>query len=133
MIPTEQRSNSKRIFLIDDDPDVTLFFKMALEGAGFTVDAYNDPIQAISKFRSNFYDLLLIDIRMPVLDGFHLYKKLRRRDKVKACFITSFEEYYQSIKQEHPLLEKELSCLIRKPISLKDFLNHIKNALNPLS
>jgi CheY-like chemotaxis protein len=106
---------------------------MALEGAGFTVDAYNDPIQAISKFRSNFYDLLLIDIRMPVLDGFHLYKKLRRRDKVKACFITSFEEYYQSIKQEHPLLEKELSCLIRKPISLKDFLNHIKNALNPLS
>lgn len=133
MASIEQKSNSKRIFLIDDDPDVTLFFKMALEGAGFIVDAYNDPIQAISKFRSNFYDLLLIDIRMPVLDGFRLYKKLRRRDKVKACFITSFEEYYQSIKQEHPLLEKELSCLIRKPITLKDLINHVKNVLNTLS
>jgi DNA-binding response OmpR family regulator len=72
-----------------------LTIKLALENEGFEVDTYNDPIQALSNFKTGLYDLLLIDIKMPKMDGFELYKKLQQIDqKVKICFITAFELYY---------------------------------------
>ena len=74
----------KRIFLVDDDYDHTITFKMGLELAGFQVDAYNDSAIALSKFKPDYYDLLLIDVKMPKIDGFELYEKIREIDnKVK--------------------------------------------------
>src|SRR5690242_12777599 len=118
----------RRILLIDDDIDITIFFNLVLVDAGFYVDVFNDPVQALSKFKPNYYDLLLIDIRMPKMNGFELLNKLRKKDtKVKVCFITSFEAYYKAMIEEHPLIEKEIGCLIKKPVTARTLVEQIKN------
>ena len=96
---------------------------------GFRVDAYNDPILALKNFRSNFYHLLLIDIRMPNMTGFELYRKINKIDnKAKVCFITAFELYYRALLEEFPDLEQK--CFIRKPISIDNLVRDIKNELD---
>ena len=74
------KAKMKRIFLVDDDYDHTITFKMGLELAKFQVDAYNDSAIALSKFKPDYYDLLLIDVKMPKIDGFELYEKIKEID-----------------------------------------------------
>jgi two-component system, OmpR family, response regulator ChvI len=92
-----------RILIVDDEPDDAQTLKMGLEDNGFAVDVYNDPIDAISNFEVGSYDLLLIDIKMPKMNGFELYNKLHQIDeKAKICFITAFELYYDEFKRVFP-------------------------------
>jgi DNA-binding response OmpR family regulator len=65
----------KRILIIDDDPDITIILPMVLEDKGFKTDPYTDPELAYKNFRNRFYDLILLDIKMPEIDGFHFYQK----------------------------------------------------------
>ena len=60
---TNNRAFSKTVLLIDDDFDVTTVFGLGLQDEGFDIYTYNDPLEALSQFRPNFYDLLLIDIK----------------------------------------------------------------------
>jgi DNA-binding response OmpR family regulator len=124
---TKSNPSNARILVVDDDSDITTFFKLALVDAGFNVDVYNDPLQVISDFKPNYYDLLLIDIRMPKLNGFELLKKIRKKDtKVKVCFITSFEVYYEAMIAEHPSIKKDLDCIIKKPITTAKLLERLE-------
>ena len=65
----------QRILLVDDEQDITSTFDMILQMNGFEVDTYNDPLLALSNFKPDLYGLALLDIRMPVMNGFELYKK----------------------------------------------------------
>src|SRR5215211_9395817 len=101
---TNNTSNSKRILLVDDETDVISLFKMVLEMNGFEVDAYTDPAAALSDFKANSYGLALLDIMMPTLNGFELYRKLKEIDNnIIACFITAFEDYRQEFKESFPM------------------------------
>jgi CheY-like chemotaxis protein len=94
------KTKMKRIFLVDDDYDHTITFKVGLELAGFGVDTYNDSAIALSKFKPDYYDLLLIDVKMPKIDGIELYEKIRKiDDKVMVWFITAYETYYRALKE----------------------------------
>ena len=96
---------------------------------GFEVDAYTDPAAALSRFKPNSYGLALLDIRMAPLDGFELYKKMKRIDgSLKACFITAFEDYRQEFKESFPELD-EIKCFIRKPKAIEDLVNHVATIL----
>jgi DNA-binding response OmpR family regulator len=75
-----------RILVVDDEPDITLSLKLGLEDNGFEVDTYNDPLQVLSNFKSNSYDLLLLDIKMPHMNGFELYKKYNRPKNQKLLY-----------------------------------------------
>jgi DNA-binding response OmpR family regulator len=66
------------ILLIDDEFDITLTLKGILEGAGFKVDSYSDPLLALNNYKINFYDLVILDIRMPKMDKFQLYTKISK-------------------------------------------------------
>ena len=103
-------TNNEHILLVDDEEDIAQLFKKALERAGFIVDKYNDPLQSLSNYREGMYDLLLLDIKMPEMNGFELYKKIRQiDDKTKVCFMTAFEEYYDEFRKTFPdLKDKEL-------------------------
>ena len=71
-----------------------------MEIAGFEVDAYNDSTIALSNFKPNYYDLLLIDIKMPKVNGFELSEKIRKiDDKVRVWFISAYEVYYKTLKK----------------------------------
>jgi CheY-like chemotaxis protein len=83
---SEGRKKKNKILIVDDDPEITKTFTMVLEDSGlYEVDSYNDPLIALQNFETNFYDLLLLDIRMPNMNGFELYDKIEKIDnKVKV-------------------------------------------------
>lgn len=69
----------KRIAVVDDEPDITNVLKKGLERQGFAVDTFNDPHSAVASFQPKYYDLMIIDIRMPRINGFDLYRQLKKR------------------------------------------------------
>ena len=116
---------NKRILIVDDEKDITDTFKIGLEQEGFEVITYNDPELALSHFKENWFDLLLIDIKMPKISGFELYRRLKDIDsKPKVCFITAFDIYYDEFKKMFPSLE--VKCFLRKPISISDLIEQVK-------
>jgi two-component system, OmpR family, response regulator ChvI len=119
----------RKILIVDDDPDITTTFDMILEMNGFEVDAYTDPSLALSNFKPNSYGLALLDIRMPKMNGFELYKKIKNIDyKMKVCFITAFEDYHEEFKEAFPELD-EIKCFIRKPKAIEDLVKHVATIL----
>jgi DNA-binding response OmpR family regulator len=136
MPTTDVRRNSngnrplRRILLVDDEVDVISVFKMILEMNGYEVDTYTDPSTALDHFKPNFYGLLLLDIRMPTINGFELYRKMRNiDDKVSVCFITAFEDYREEFKESFPMLD-EFKYFIRKPKAIEDLVNHVAAILD---
>ena len=122
----------KRIFLVDDDYDHTITFKVGLELEEFEVDAYNDSAIALSKFKPDYYDLLLIDVKMPKIDGLELYEKIRKiDDKVLVWFITAYETYYRSLREIPSISngEKSSGLVIEKPIEIDKLVKQIKTVL----
>jgi two-component system, OmpR family, response regulator ChvI len=119
----------RRILVVDDDADVISTFKMILEMNGFEVDAYTNPTLALSNFKPNSYGLLLLDIRMPAMNGFELFRKMKSIDsRVEVCFITVFEDYREEFKESFPMLD-EAKYFIRKPKAIEDLVNHVATIL----
>jgi DNA-binding response OmpR family regulator len=115
----------KRIFIVDDEPDLASICKMILEDEGYKVDSFTDPVLALSKFEPNIYDLLILDIKMPEMDGFDLYEKIKQLDNnIKVCFLTASELYYENFRaKEYAWLEEEL--FIHKPIENEELIKKI--------
>jgi signal transduction histidine kinase/CheY-like chemotaxis protein len=126
------KTKMKSIFLVDDNYDHTVTFKVGLELAGFEVDAYNDSAIALSKFKPDYYDLMLIDIKMPKIDGFELYEKISEIDnKVKVWFITAYERYDKALKEVPPKSrEMILNHFVEKPIEIGFLVKQIKLELD---
>ena len=95
------QQGQKRILVVDDEPDLTMLCKLALEYHGFTVDTINDPQKALSNYKPGYYDLVILDIKMPEMDGFQLYNEIKKKDqKAKVCFLTASELYYQEFRKK---------------------------------
>jgi len=124
-------NNKKKILFVDDEPDMTLLFKMALESGGFGVDVFNDSGDALKNFKPHFYDLAMLDIVMPKMNGFELFNEIKKLDPdVQACFLTASEEYYEDLrKREYQSLSKDL--FIQKPITIEDLIREINGRLIP--
>ena len=111
----------KRILIVDDGPDITFSLKEILKENGFVyVYTSNDPTEVISKYKPRIYDLLIIDVLMPKINGFELYEKINKIDnKVKAWFITAYEVYYKSLKEIYPNFE--VDCFIKNQFKMKTY------------
>ena len=114
-----------RILAVDDEPDLTMLCRMSLEHYGFEVDTFNDPQEALSKFKPGLYDLVILDIKMPKMDGFELYHKIKKKDNnANICFLTASELYYEEFrKKEYYALDK--SMFIRKPIDNEELVKEV--------
>jgi DNA-binding NtrC family response regulator len=121
----------KRILIVDDEPDISSLFKMVLEQNNeFIVHSFTRPLLALRDFKDNFYDLLIIDIKMPEMDGLDFYREIRKIDKkVKLCFITASEKYYEQFRKE--IYDKLLgeSYFIQKPIANEDLLKLVNTMI----
>jgi DNA-binding response OmpR family regulator len=128
VIEDDIKSNA-RILIVDDDPDITLTFKLGLEKNGFAVTVFNDPLKALSKFTAGLYDFVLLDIRMPKMNGFELYREIEKiDDNLKVCYITAFVVYYESLKEIFPAAK--ICCFIKKPIEIDKLVDKIIVELN---
>jgi DNA-binding response OmpR family regulator len=95
--------------LIDDEPDIIYSIKRVLEINEFLVDSYTDPTLALSNFKPGLYDLLLLDIKMPKMNGFELYQKMKEIDSnVKMCFLTASELFYEAYFIQKPCRSEDL-------------------------
>jgi two-component system, OmpR family, response regulator ChvI len=122
-------NDKKKILLVDDERDITIAFRVSLESNGFIVDTFNDPEEALSNFKAELYDLLLIDIKMPKMNGFELYQEIAKvDDRAKVCFITAFEVYYKSLRELFP--STNVDCFIKKPITTDELVQRIRTELD---
>jgi DNA-binding response OmpR family regulator len=119
---------SKRILVADDVSDICFVLKSVLGDNGFVVDSYDDPLIALEKFKAGFYNLVILDIKMPALNGFSLYRKIKRLDKkVKVCFLTAGEMYYRV--DSDIFSSVPANCLIRKPIENEELMARINEII----
>ncbi len=109
--------------IIDDDKDITDLFTIYLESNGYNVDAYTNPIEAINNFTKNSHDLILLDLKMPKMDGMTLYHKIKEIDNnVIICLTTADINYIQQLQKGIIDIEK---IVLYKPVLLKDLKNKI--------
>jgi len=122
----------KRILIVDEEKDVGGTLETILENYGFDIDYFTDPIVALEKFKPNLYDLTILDIKMPKINGFELYDQLKSRDSnIKTLFITalsSMESYNTQNNKVYPL--KGQRHFMAKPVSNKELLEHVYAMIN---
>ena len=122
---------NKRILIVDDEKDVGRTFKMILENYGFDIDFFTDPAMVLETFKPNLYDLTILDIKMPEINGFELYDKLKSRDpNIKTLFITalnSVEPYNTRNSKVYPL--SGVRHFMKKPVSSEDLLGQVYSML----
>ena len=120
----------KRILIIDDEEDITISLRTVLEEYGFKTDSYTDPVLALKNFKSGQYDLVILDIKMPVSNGFLLYQKIINVDSnVKICFLTATEYFREEIRKEHGFDEFDQELFLRKPIEIQELVYQINKVL----
>jgi DNA-binding response OmpR family regulator len=132
---TKQSSSSskhqhKRILIVDDNSDIAFTLRIGLENNDKTMQvfSYDNPVDALLHFKPNFYDLLLIDVNMPLMDGFKLCQKILQKDiNVKVCFMTSGEINMYAMREVYPL--KSIGCFIKKPITIDALARRIRAEL----
>ena len=122
----------KKVMIVDDELDFSLLLKTLLEENNFRVDWYTDPVLALNKFKRNFYDLLLLDIKMPKMNGFELYRELKKIEKrVKVCFLTALTELYEYDKFKEEVSPKEDErYFIPKPIENEDLIKRVNSIID---
>jgi DNA-binding response OmpR family regulator len=119
----KNHKDQKKILIIDDEPDVCIVLESVLDENGFQADSYTEPLLVLENFKAGTYDLLLLDIKMPDMDGFQLYQEMKKIDnKVKVCFLTAGEIYGQFAE-----LDKDL--FFRKPINNEELINEINRII----
>ncbi|HJT47487.1 MAG TPA: response regulator [Nitrososphaeraceae archaeon] len=126
-------SYQKRILIVDDEPDVTLTFKVGLEGyhcsrndneTRFKAYTYNNPLEALSQFKPNFYDILLLDVYMPHMNGFQLCEKVLELDvDVRVCFMSAADLNIDALREVWPKVS--FGCFIKKPVEVKYLIRRL--------
>ena len=113
------------------NPDLVILLKLIFEQAGFKVDGYTDPLIALSKFKTNTYDIAILDIKMLGLNGLELYERLIQIDsRVIVFFLTAYEIYKEALEQLLPNLSKYY--FISKPIDLSDLVRRVRTEYESL-
>jgi DNA-binding response OmpR family regulator len=133
-VPRKEQSGSGnttiKLLVIDDEPDITRTIKKGLELLGvFSVDTFNNPVIGLSNFKAGTYDMLILDIRMPKMNGFELYREIIKKDSgARVCFITAFEINHNEFRKMFPSID--VNCFIKKPISVVELASLVKKTLN---
>ena len=113
--------------IIDDNKDITDLFSIFLESNGYIVNAYTNPVEAFNNFSKNSHDLIVLDLKMPKMDGMTLYHKIKEIDnKVIICFTTADINYIQQLQKGIIDIEK---IVLYKPVLLKDLKKKIESLL----
>jgi DNA-binding response OmpR family regulator len=125
-------TKTSNIIMVDNEPDVNITIKTALEENGdFKVDTFNDAEYALFAFKSDHYDLAILDIRMPGTNGFQLYRKLREIDKkIKICFLTAVELAYLQDIDSDIINDLSTDCFVAQPVNTADLIDRLKVILS---
>lgn len=114
--------SAARLLIVDDEKDIANITKIWMVSKGFAADVFYHPEQALSAFRASYYDLAILDVRMPGITGFELYEKLREKDPaLKVCFMSAMDGFdcQQVMAQKFPSLkQRQQWAFVKKPEAL---------------
>ena len=114
--------------IVDDEPDISYVMKKFFQLNGIIADSFNDSGEALSHFKRGMYDLLILDLGMPKMNGFELYREIRKLDEeVKVCFLSAYETYNGQADSA------TIRCIMKKPIRMADLVKHVKLEIAPLA
>jgi two-component system, OmpR family, response regulator ChvI len=134
MADSQIKNSAPRIMVVDDEDDVILQLRVVLEDNGFKVDSFYDPLLALENFKADLYDLLILDIKMPKMNGFELYKQIKKvNNKVKTMFLTALtelQEYEEFRKEVSPKLGERY--FVPKPIENDDLIKRVNKILSQI-
>jgi DNA-binding response OmpR family regulator len=124
----ESMRRGNKILLVDNEADVTITFKAILQEAGFIVNTYEDALIALSNFIPSSYDLIILDIEMPKMNGIELSRKILELDSnVKICFVTAGESNIEVLRELYP--SRDIGCFIKKPVTVDQLVRRVKAEL----
>jgi DNA-binding response OmpR family regulator len=126
-------TKGKKLLIVDNELDITFTIKSILEDNGFKVDSFTDSISALDNYQINFYDLVILDIKMPKMDGFQLYTKIREKDhRVKICLLTAIATFNEEFRKTRLVLAKTINevYFIQKPIKMEDLIKKLTYIMN---
>ena len=123
---SNNNNKKKTILIVDDETDVNYTFETVLEENGFMVDSFDNPVLALNDFKAGLYDLVLLDIKMPEMDGFKLYEEMRKVDNTfKVCFLTASEMFYEEYRRAYYSTMHERYPIIQKPVKNEELIKQI--------
>ena len=126
----KNNKGAKRILVVDDDHDISFVIRLVLEDNGFKVDVFNNPLTALQNFKAGLYDLAILDVKMPVLNGFGLAQQIRKLDdKVKICFLTAATDFNYEAYGKRAFANIDEKYIIRKPIENESLIQQIKSVM----
>ena len=109
--------------VVDDEEDVCTVMKWGLQQAGFDVEAFSQPITALDHFKPYKYDFVLIDIKMPDMDGFRFYGRIKDiQYDVKVCFMTAALDSDEEFITKHLPGNNKRVCVAKKPIRIQELV-----------
>lgn len=114
-----------RILVVEDDQDIREILKNYLADGGYKVTLANDGVDGIAKFYSDSYDLILLDVMMPKIDGFGVLELIRRESDVPVILLTALEEETYQIRG----LDLKADDYITKPFSVPVLMRKIAAVL----
>ena len=124
--PTSALKDRFRVLLVDDEADIVHVLKRGLEVKGIEVDAYDSPQEAINSFKPNLYDLAILDIRMPGLNGFALQRQMKKIDPaLTTCFLSAFEIHPKEFEKVFPSMADSVKTIIKKPVTINSLIKEI--------
>ena len=115
----------QKIILIDDDQNILTSLEMVLKSAGFAIEAFTDGLEAIDYIKDNGAEIVLLDIKMPRIDGLEVFTRVRKFSNIPIIFLTSKD----SEMDELIGLRIGADDYIRKPFSHKLLVERIKSIL----
>jgi CheY-like chemotaxis protein len=104
--------------------------KMTLERVGLRVNTFNDPVLALKDYKPHTYDLVILDVIMPEVDGLELYTQLKRKDSgVNICFLTASSEPYREelLKEKYNQLSRDL--FLEMPLPTSELIREVKKRI----
>ncbi len=117
----------KRILLVDDDEQILNILSSYLSSEGFMVDTARSGEEAISKLRKQFYNLAILDIRLPDMEGTELLTKLRKSEpRMMKIMLTGYPGFENSVES----LNKGADAYLVKPVELEALLKVIEEKLD---
>lgn len=115
----------KRILVVDDEVNLTKTIRLFLERAGYSVYVANSGLEALRQIREHYFDMILLDLNMPEMDGIHIAKITKQnRPETKIIVVTGRKDQY-----EEELRTIQINDLVQKPIPMTELVEKVKQML----